>query len=51
MKPDANIVSVSVSHHFDASAERVYDAFLDPERARRFLFATATGQIERLTRP
>jgi uncharacterized protein YndB with AHSA1/START domain len=40
-------VIVRVSHRFDASAERVYDAFLDPERASRFLFATGTGQIVR----
>jgi uncharacterized protein YndB with AHSA1/START domain len=32
---------------FDASAERVYDAFLDPERASKFMFATATGQVVR----
>jgi uncharacterized protein YndB with AHSA1/START domain len=38
---------VHVTHRFDASAERVYDAFLDPTRASRFMFATATGQIVR----
>lgn len=40
-------VLVRVTHHFDASAERVYDAFLDPDRASKFMFATATGQIVR----
>ena len=40
-------VLVRVTHHFDASAERVYDAFLDPRQARKFMFATATGQIVR----
>jgi uncharacterized protein YndB with AHSA1/START domain len=40
-------VLVRVKHRFDAPAERVYDAFLDPSRARMFLFATATGQIVR----
>jgi len=40
-------VLVPVTHRFDASAERVYDAFLDPSRAGRFMFATAMGQIVR----
>jgi uncharacterized protein YndB with AHSA1/START domain len=43
---DDNLL-VRVTHPFDASAERVYDAFLDPSRASRFMFATATGQIVR----
>jgi uncharacterized protein YndB with AHSA1/START domain len=29
---------VRVERHFNASAERVFDAFLDPERAKRFMF-------------
>jgi uncharacterized protein YndB with AHSA1/START domain len=40
-------VVVHVTHRFDASAERVYDAFIDPSRASKFMFATATGQIVR----
>jgi uncharacterized protein YndB with AHSA1/START domain len=40
-------VLVRATHRFDASAERVYDAFLDPSRAGKFLFATPTGQIVR----
>jgi uncharacterized protein YndB with AHSA1/START domain len=40
-------VRVRVTHRFDATAERVYDAFLDSGRASRFLFATATGEIVR----
>ncbi len=36
-----------VTHRFDASSERVYDAFLDPARAGKFLFATPTGRIVR----
>ena len=38
---------VRVTHRLDAAAERVYDAFLDPSSAGRFLFATPTGQIVR----
>jgi uncharacterized protein YndB with AHSA1/START domain len=42
-----NSVLARVTHHFDAAAERVYDAFLDATQARAFLFATPTGQIVR----
>jgi uncharacterized protein YndB with AHSA1/START domain len=38
---------VRVSYRFDASAERVYDAFLDPSKAGKFMFTTPTGQIVR----
>lgn len=41
------MTSVTVTHRFLASAERVYDAWLDPEKMRRFLYATATGEIVR----
>jgi uncharacterized protein YndB with AHSA1/START domain len=37
-------VQVRVTHRFDASAERVYDAFLDPAKAGKFMFITGTGQ-------
>jgi uncharacterized protein YndB with AHSA1/START domain len=40
-------VLVRVTHRFDAAAERVYDAFLNPSQASKFMFATATGQIVR----
>lgn len=38
-------VQVRVTHRFSASPERVFDAFLDPARAGRFMFATPTGQM------
>jgi uncharacterized protein YndB with AHSA1/START domain len=44
MKTEENI-QVQVSHRFSASAERVFDAWLDPEKACKFLFATAQGCV------
>lgn len=38
---------VVVKHRFAASAERVYDAWLDPAKMRTFLYATGTGEIVR----
>jgi predicted SnoaL-like aldol condensation-catalyzing enzyme/uncharacterized protein YndB with AHSA1/START domain len=38
-------VQVRVTHRFSASPERVFDAFLDPARAGKFMFATPTGQM------
>ncbi|MGZ3403335.1 MAG: SRPBCC family protein [Phenylobacterium sp.] len=37
----------SVTHSYSASPEQVFDAWLDPAIARRFLFATPTGEMIR----
>jgi len=47
MTPPDQTLLVRVTHRFAASAERVYDAFLDPAMASKFMFATPTGQIVR----
>jgi len=41
-------VRVRIVRRFDASAERVFDAWLDPNKAGRWLLATATGQMVRV---
>ena len=41
------MTKVTVKHRFAASAERVYDAWLDPAKVSKFLYTTATGQIVR----
>ena len=46
MTSDA-LARVVVTHRYAASPERVFDAFLDVAIARRFLFATATGEMIR----
>jgi uncharacterized protein YndB with AHSA1/START domain len=40
-------VTVRVTHRFAQKPERVFDAWLDPKTARKWLFATTTGTITR----
>lgn len=46
MTPPPNI-QVRVTHRFKASAERVFDAWLDPEKARHWLFTTRATPLVR----
>jgi len=38
-------VVIRVSHRYSAPAERVFDAWLNPTQASRFLFRTRTGNV------
>jgi uncharacterized protein YndB with AHSA1/START domain len=40
-------VVIQVTHRYNAPAERVFDAWLTPSLAGRFLFATRTGNVLR----
>ena len=40
-------LSARVAHRFTVSAERVFDAFLDISTARRFMYASPSGEMVR----
>ena len=40
--------TITASRHYDASAEQIFDAWLNPKLAGKFLFATPTGQMKRV---
>jgi len=42
---DSGRVTLTVTRRFTASAERVFDAWLDPQTVARWLFTTPTGRI------
>lgn len=44
---DAANGTVRVTHRFKAPAERVFDAWLNPESARKWLFTMPTSQVIR----
>lgn len=40
--------TIIITRRFDFSIERVFDAWLDPAKASKFLFTTPTGKMVRV---
>lgn len=46
--PSETAPVLTIVRHFEAAPERVFDAWLDPARAGKFLFATPDGEMVRV---
>jgi uncharacterized protein YndB with AHSA1/START domain len=44
----SGLITVSVTREIAAAPERIFDAWLDPVQARRFLFATPDGEMRKV---
>ena len=46
--PQPKAVTVRTTHRYDAPPKRVFDAWLDPKQAGKWLFATENGKMARV---